>query len=88
MKRIFLLSVLVLITLIPLMGQEDLPALVAGAGDTTDFPKASHLMVFDKTRVKVMDSGLSHVDKETLYKVLTAKGAKKLQALVFGYDPL
>jgi transglutaminase-like putative cysteine protease len=87
MKKIFLVSILILFTIISLVGQEDLPGLIAEAGEASDFPDASHLMVFDRTRVKVMDSGLSHVSKEALYKVLTARGALELKSLVFGYDP-
>ena len=88
MKKILLISLLIFFTVISLVGQEDLAALVAGAGNKSDFPDASHIMVFDRTHVKMMDSGLSHVTKEILYKVLTTEGAKELKSLVFGYDPL
>ncbi len=87
MKKIFLVSILILFTIISLVGQEDLSGLIAGAGEASDFPGASHMMVFDRTKVKVMDSGLSHVFKEALYKVLTAQGAQELKSLVFGYEP-
>ncbi len=87
MKKFFLISILIFFTVVSVVGQEDLPGLIAGAGEASDFPGASHMMVFDRTRVKVMDSGLSHVFKEALYKVLTAKGAQTLKSLVFGYDP-
>lgn len=80
---------LVLFFIIPLLlpGQEDLPGQVAGAGDASDFPQSPLILVFDKTRVEVMDSGLSHVHMEVLYKVLNPEGAKKLKTVVFGYDP-
>lgn len=78
---------LIFFTMAPLTAQEDLPTQVSRAGNASDFPGASRLLVFDKTNVKVMDSGLSHVDKEVLYKVLTPAGAKRLKALVFGYEP-
>lgn len=57
------------------------------SGDSKKFPGSSYLIVFDKTKVKVMDSGLSHVYNETFYKVLTKKGAQRLKSLVFGYEP-
>lgn len=88
MKKIFLISLLFLLTVGVLTAQDDPAALLKGAGEAADFPGASHLMVFDKTNVKVMDSGLSYVTKETLYKVLTPEGAKTLKSLFFGYDPL
>ena len=61
---------------------------LAAAGEAKDFPGAPYLVVFDRTAVRVEESGLSHVDKEVLYKVLNAEGAKTLQSLTFGYDPL
>jgi len=88
MKKILLISLSILFTVVSLVGREDLAALVAGAGNKSDFPDASHIMVFDRTNVKMMDSGLSHVTKEILYKVLTTEGAKELKSLFFGYDPL
>lgn len=88
MKKILLISMLILFTVVSVVGQEDLAALTAKAGNACDFSDATHMMVFDRTSVKMMDSGLSHVTKETLYKVLTTEGAKELKSLFFGYDPL
>jgi hypothetical protein len=68
--------------------QDDLPKGLAKAGGAKEFPDAPYLVVSDQTRVRVEESGLSHVDKEVFYKVLNAEGAKTLQSLVFGYDPL
>ena len=39
-----------------------------------DFPGSPYLVAFDRTSVRVEESGLSHVDKEVLYKVLTPEG--------------
>jgi hypothetical protein len=88
MKKFFLISLLFLFTVGVLTAQEDTEKLLKDAGCAADFPSASHLIVYDKTNVKVMDSGLSYVTKEILYKVLTPEGAKKLKSLFFGYDPL
>lgn len=68
--------------------QDDLQRQLAAAGTAKEFPGSHQLVVFDRTRVRVEESGLSHVDKEVLYKVLDAQGAKDLQSLTFGYDPL
>lgn len=87
MKKVFLILMLVLFVTVTIHGQDDLPTLVAGAGEAADFAGSNHLLVFDRTYVNVMDSGLSHVDKEVLYKVLTADGAKELRSLVFTFDP-
>ncbi|HLP59864.1 MAG TPA: DUF3857 domain-containing protein [Candidatus Deferrimicrobium sp.] len=87
MKKYLLICVMFILTIVPLPGEEDLAALVSGAGEPADYAGFTHLAVFDRTVVNVMDSGLSHVDKEMLYKVLTTDGAKELKALVFGYDP-
>ncbi|MBN2345405.1 MAG: DUF3857 and transglutaminase domain-containing protein, partial [Candidatus Aminicenantes bacterium] len=86
-KRIWLIFTLWL-AFLPALAQDDLHKQLAAAGTAEDFPGAHYLLVFDRTEVRVEDSGLSHVDKETLYKVLDAEGAKELRSLTFGYDPL
>ena len=88
MKRFLLISILICFTVIAATAQDDLARLTADAGTSADYPGASHMMVFDRTNVKVMDSGLSHVNKEVLYKVLTERGAGDLKSLIFGYDPM
>ncbi len=87
MKRLILLVTIIGMMFLCLTGREDPAKLVKEAGGPSDFPHASHIKVFDKTHVKVMDTGLSHVNKETLYKVLNTRGALSLKSLVFGYDP-
>ncbi len=88
MKRIAFCCALLALIAAPLAAQEDLSRQLAAAGSAQEYPGARQLVVFDRTEVRVEDSGLSHVDKEVLYKALDAEGAKELQALVFGYDPL
>lgn len=65
-----------------------IPDLIKKAGCSKDFPNADLLMVFDSTDVDVQESGLSYVNNHTLYKVLTTSGAKELNVIKFGYDPL
>ncbi len=88
MKKNICLVLLVLLFFLPGRAQENLPQALAAAGEAKDFPGAPYLVAFDRTVVRVEESGLSHVDKEVLYKVLTSEGAKTLQSLTFGYDPL
>ncbi|MCB9513017.1 MAG: DUF3857 domain-containing transglutaminase family protein [Candidatus Krumholzibacteriia bacterium] len=48
---------------------------------------ADQLVLFDRERVIVEDSGLSHRHRHRFVKVLTADGALALRALRFDYDP-
>jgi hypothetical protein len=88
MKRIMLLVLLLVLFSFPGLAQDDLQKVLAGAGDAKNFPDAPYLVAFDRTAVRVEESGLSHVDREVFYKVLNAEGAKTLQSLTFNYDPL
>ena len=88
MKKACLLVLTLILVSLPGLCQADLQKALAKAGSAKDFPAAPYLVVFDQTRVRVEVSGLSHVDKEVFYKVLTPEGAKTLQSLTFGYDPL
>lgn len=88
MKRNALFIVLLCLFIMPAAAQEDLHRQLSAAGTAKDFPGSHYLAVFDRTVVRVEDSGLSHVDREVLYKVLDEAGARELKALPFGYDPL
>ncbi len=48
---------------------------------------ADAVIVADETRVDVEESGLSHVNKTQLVKVLTEAGAAKYATMRFDYDP-
>lgn len=86
-KNVFLLIIL-LLAFLPCAAQDDLQRQLAAAGGAKEYPGAPYLLVFDRTAVRVEESGLSHMDKEVFYKVLDAEGAKTLQSLTFNYDPL
>ncbi len=88
MKKIFLLVVLLALAFLPAPAQDDLHKQLSVAGSAKEYPGAPYVVVFDRTTVRVEESGLSHVDKEVLYKILDSAGAKELQSLTFGYDPL
>ncbi len=87
MKHIYLLILLVLISVsATLAGPYDV--LIKKAGDKSDFPGSGILVIFDSTRVEMMETGLSHNYIHRLYKVLTPEGAKGLSVIKFDYDPL
>jgi len=62
--------------------------LIKKAGDKKLFPGSNVLVIFDSTRVEMMETGLSHNYIHRLYKVLTPEGAKGLSVIRFDYDPL
>ena len=62
--------------------------LIKKAGDKKSFPGSNVLVIFDSTRVEMMETGLSHNYIHRLYKVLTPEGAKTLSVIKFDYDPL
>ncbi len=88
MKKTIIFLAGIILASLSTPAQNDLHKQLAGAGTSKEFPGAHTLLVFDRTEVRVEDSGLSHVDKEAFYKVLDMEGAKALQSLTFGYDPL
>ncbi len=65
-----------------------IPDLIKNAGNSDDFPGSKLLIIFDSTSVDMQESGLSYYNTHTLYKVLTVAGAKQLNVIKYGYDPL
>jgi len=66
----------------------DYSDLIKTAGDASKYPNSPVLVIFDSTRVEVMESGLSHFHLHLLYKALTEKGAFDLSIQKFGYEPM
>jgi hypothetical protein len=62
-------------------------ALIDEAGGDGIYKDADLAVVFDSTDVLVENTGLSHVTSHRLLKVLTWKGARRLNSLRFDYDP-
>ena len=87
MRKLFVFIILAFLIFTSVEAQDNLSKLLSEAGNSSDYPDSPYLIVFDKTNVKVMDSGLSLVEGEIFYKVLTEDGAKQLKSLTFGYDP-
>jgi transglutaminase-like putative cysteine protease len=66
---------------------EDLRALIEAAGSRDDNDDAEVVVVLDRTRVLVEDSGLAHYRRRRVLKALSEKGATELATLRFDYDP-
>lgn len=64
----------------------DLRALIASAGDAARHPGAGSVIVLDRTTVRVEKSGLSHIHKHHVAKVLNVRGALAFDRLRFDYD--
>lgn len=87
MKQISALTLMLIISLsAAFAGPYD--ELIKKAGDKKNFPGSNMVVLFDSTRVEMMESGLSHNYIHRLYKVLTPEGAKNLSVIKFDYDPL
>jgi hypothetical protein len=67
---------------------ESIPELIKNSGNSTDFPQANQLIIFDSTNVDMLESGLSYYYTHSLHKILTPKGAKDFSVFKYGYDPL
>ncbi len=87
MKRLlFTAGFILLLRSIPMAGPvEDL---IRNSGNAADYPDAAYLVLFDSTRVEVMETGLGYFHTRRLCKVLTASGALDLSVIRYDYDPL
>lgn len=56
--------------------------------NSTNYPNADYVTVYDSTYTFMEETGLSHVDMHYLKKVLTYSGANELKNIIFDYDPL
>ena len=84
-RRIVLL--LLLFQAVTVFAANPIKNLINRSGDTFKYPHDDLLVIFDSTNVIVDKSGLSYVYGHKLIKVLTAKGAKSLNAIIYDYDP-
>lgn len=85
-KKIFFIAACVFFS--QLAFSNSIPELIKESGSGKDYPNDNLLIIFDSTDVNMQESGLSYVHTHTLYKVLTAKGAKNLNMIKYAYDPL
>ncbi len=84
--KIYFLTIFVFIA--RLSFSNSIPDRIKNAGNSDDFPGSNLLIIFDSTSVDMQESGLSYYNTHTLYKVLTVEGAKQLNVVKYGYDPL
>ena len=66
---------------------EALIQLIKTAGNSEDYPEADALVLFDRTRVTMEESGLAHIETRYLVKILTENGVDDHLCLRFDYDP-
>jgi len=82
------LSIVTLLLLSQFAFSGSIPELIKASGNSTDYPNANQLIIFDSTDVDMLETGLSYYYTHTLSKILTTKGAKELSIFKYGYDPL
>jgi hypothetical protein len=87
MKRLLISAVLLTISLYS-FADPQYAGLIRNSGNTKDYPGKSELVLFDSTRVQVMETGLSYVNIHRLVKILNEKGAENNAVIIYGYDPL
>ncbi len=88
------LALATLLTLLCILGAPAAQAMTEGetwqalnAVTSDDYPEADAVVVLDETTVEVEETGLSHVYKTQLIKVLTEAGAAQYATMRFDYDP-
>lgn len=86
MKRFFLF--LISFSCLTLSAQPDYRQIIDKAGNASRYQGHHQLIIFDSLTVDVQESGLTYVLNRTLTKVLTPQGAKELNVVKYGYDPL
>jgi hypothetical protein len=86
MKNTLLTSLIILLSG-TIMASDPIREFIQRAGDAAKYPGYDLLVLFDSTFTDVETTGLSRVTNHVLYKVLTANGAREMNALTFGYDP-
>jgi len=68
-------------------GLDSLIAAIAAAGDSSAWPDAPAVIVSDRTTTRVEETGLGHVRRTRLVKILTEDGARAQATQRFDYDP-
>ena len=62
--------------------------MIEGAGSAQQFPHSASVIIFDSTKVDMIESGLSYYHEHRLVKILTPEGAKQFATFRYDYDPL
>lgn len=86
--RIFKIFVLLFFINLQATKGIDYTDLIKNAGNTSQYPNSSVLVIFDSTSVEVEETGLSHFRIHVLYKALTGKGGFELSIIKYPYEPM
>ena len=87
MKR-FLFLLLLGFGSIPAIFSAPVRPLISKAGTSLQNVKADYVTIFDSTKVKMQESGLSFYREHQLVKILTQAGGKHFNVYKYDYDPL
>jgi len=87
MKR-FLFLLLLGFGSVPVATASPMRSLIAKAGSYVQFQKSDYIAIFDSTKVKMQESGLSYYNEHQLIKILTPAGGKHFNVYKYDYDPL
>jgi len=82
-----ILSILTLITFLPFPLRADPVREVLDSVTSERYPDAPSVIVFDSTKTEVEPTGLSHVTRHVLIKILEEEGATDHSSMRFDYDP-
>jgi transglutaminase-like putative cysteine protease len=72
---------------IPSVPADSLARLIQAAGDSSAWEGADAVVVTDRTDVRVEESGLGHVTRDRIVRILTEAGARQQATQRFDYDP-
>ncbi len=87
MKRFLFLMVLAF-GIVPIAFSGPVRSIISKAGSSSNFAKADYIAIFDSTKVKMEESGLSYYEEHQLIKILTPAGGKHFNVFKYDYDPL
>ena len=74
--------------IIPVTFSNPIRNLIAVAGSVKQYPASEYIVLYDSTKVKMMESGLSYYQEHQLVKILTPAGGKHFNVFKSDYDPL
>ncbi len=87
MKK-YLLILIFGVGMIQVSHSNPLRNLVSALGPAKQYSNCDYITLFDSTKVKMQESGLSYYLEHRLIKILTPAGAKHFNVFKYDYDPL
>jgi len=88
MKKLYIFSFLCVLLFSVMQAQRNYSKLLKESDGNKLYKNVPYIVIYEETGVKMMNSGLNHVNKESLYKIITKQGAKRLQSIILDYDPM